>query len=115
MTKSEMTFMVKILAHYYMHLKKYPRSLLARVYGIYTLKMEGYTKVRLVLMGNTLRFQSRPDIYRVYDLKGSNFNRFVATDASTKPSTTLKDTNFMNNSHELQEVNLSEKAVRILN
>ena len=115
MTKEEMIFMEKILPKYYTHFKKYPRSLLARVYGVYTVKMKGYSVVNLILMGNTLRFQNRADIYRVYDIKGSTFNREVKIGASTKPTTTLKDTNFLKNSHDLQEVNLSERAVRMLN
>ena len=90
-----MVFMVKILPDYYKHFKKYPRSLIARVYGVYTVEMNGYEKVNLILMGNTLRFQNRADIFRIYDLKGSSFNRLVKTDVSTKPTTTLKDTNFI--------------------
>jgi hypothetical protein len=56
MTSEEMVFMEKILPKYYTHFKKYPRSLIARVYGVYTVKMKGYDKVNLILMGNTLRF-----------------------------------------------------------
>jgi hypothetical protein len=107
MTESEKKFMEKILPDYYKHFKKYPKSLLARVYGIYTVKMQGYQMVNLILMGNTLKFQNRADIHRIYDLKGSTFNRFVKTDSTTKPTTTLKDVNFMNSSREFQEINLS--------
>ena len=95
MTSEEMVFMEKILPDYYKHFKKYPRSLIARVYGIYTVTMEGYLPVNLILMGNTLRFQKITDVHRVYDIKGSTFNRFVKVDASTKPTTTLKDTNYL--------------------
>jgi hypothetical protein len=56
MTSEEMVFMEKILPNYYTHFKKYPKSLIARVYGVYTVKMKGYDKVNLILMGNTLRF-----------------------------------------------------------
>jgi 1-phosphatidylinositol-4-phosphate 5-kinase len=115
MTSEEMVFMEKILPDYYKHFKKYPRSLIARVYGIYTVTMEGYLPVNLILMGNTLRFQKITDVHRVYDIKGSTFNRFVKVDASTKPTTTLKDTNYLQNAHEFQEVNLSERAVKMLN
>ena len=101
MTSDEMMFMEKILPDYYKHFKKYPRSLIARVYGIYTVTMDGYLPVNLILMGNTLRFQNRADIHRVYDIKGSTFNRHVKPDASTTPTTTLKDTNFLQNSHDL--------------
>lgn len=69
----------------------------------------------MILMGNTLRFQNRADIHRIYDLKGSTFNRFVKTDSTTKPTTTLKDVNFLNSSREHQEINLSVNQVRLLN
>jgi len=36
--------------------------------------------VNLILMGNTLKFHNRADIHRIYDLKGSTFNRFVKID-----------------------------------
>jgi len=98
--------MEKILPDYYKHLKKCPNSLLARVYGVYTVEMTGYDKVNLILMGNTLRFQNRADISRIYDMKGSTHNRFVKTKQTTKASTTLKDMNFVENQHDFQEVNL---------
>jgi 1-phosphatidylinositol-4-phosphate 5-kinase len=97
MTDDELKLMEQILPDYYKHLKRYPQSLLARVYGIYSVSMKGYEKVNLILMGNTLRFQNRADISRVYDLKGSTFNRLVKTSTSSKPTTTLKDVNFIQN------------------
>jgi hypothetical protein len=103
------------LPDYYKHLKKYPKSLIARIYGIYTVKKKGYHKVNLMLMGNTLRWQNSADKYRTYDLKGSTFDRFVKTDCTSNPNTTLKDVNFLNNQRELQEINLSEKQIRLLN
>ena len=107
--------MEKILPEYYKHLKKYPRSLLGRVYGIYKIEMEGYKTVRMILMGNTLRFQNKSDVVKVYDIKGSLFNRFVKITSSVKATTTLKDSNFMKDKRELQQINLSPKQVRILN
>jgi hypothetical protein len=77
--------------------------------------MKGYKQVNLILMGNTLRFQNRADISRVYDLKGSTFNRFVKWHSSQKATTTLKDVNFLHNQHDYQEVCLSNLRVRKLN
>ena len=48
-----------------------------------------------MLMANTLRFNKPDNITRVYDIKGSSINRKVKN--VTKTSTTLKDTNFLEN------------------
>jgi 1-phosphatidylinositol-4-phosphate 5-kinase len=73
MSESELKFMEQLIPSYYLHLKEYPQSLLARVYGIYTLHMEGLKDIHIILMGNTLRWQNRADISKIYDLKGSTF------------------------------------------
>ena len=82
----------------YSHFKKYPDSLLARIYGVYRVQMKNYDAVNLILMGNTLKFKNKDDIFRVYDLKGSRVARMVNT-ANAKPTTTLKDLNFFENYH----------------
>lgn len=59
-------------------------------------------------MGNTLRFRRKEDIYKIYDLKGSQVARKVDT-SDAKPSTTLKDVNFFQNQNWEQEVRLSKE------
>jgi hypothetical protein len=49
--------------------------------------------VHIVLMENTLRFEDETQLRYVFDLKGSRVDREVK--GYTKPSTTLKDINFM--------------------
>jgi hypothetical protein len=91
----------------YSHFKKYPDSLLARIYGVYRVQMKNYDAVNLILMGNTLKFKNKDDIFRVYDLKGSRVARMV-NNTNAKPTTTLKDLNFFENYHILKEVNLTK-------
>ena len=91
----------------YSHFKKYPDSLLARIYGVYRVQMKNYDAVNLILMGNTLKFKNKDDIFRVYDLKGSRVARMVNT-TNAKPTTTLKDLNFFENYLILKEVNLTK-------
>lgn len=93
---------------FYKHFKKYPNSLLARIYGVYEVRMKNYEPVILLLMGNTLRFRRKEDIYKIYDLKGSQVARKVDT-SDAKPSTTLKDVNFFQNQNWEQEVRLSKE------
>lgn len=58
--------------------------------------MKNYDPVNLILMGNTLKFRRKENIFRIYDLKGSRVARNVNT-ANAKASTTLKDINFFHN------------------
>ena len=59
--------------------------------------MQDYQKVHLILMGNTLRFDNKNDISRIYDLKGSTYSREVKGRVSS--GSTLKDQNFVKNQH----------------
>ena len=66
-----------------------PWSLLARIYGVFTVKIEGLAPVNLILMGNTLK-KSNPKakLSYLFDLKGSLIKRKTH---NPKPSSTLKD------------------------
>lgn len=97
----------------YKHFSANPSSLLARIYGVYTVKMKNYDEVYLILMGNCLKFENKYDITRVYDLKGSKVKRHVKTNNALS-STTLKDINFMQNKRYMQEVNLNAEDARDL-
>jgi hypothetical protein len=97
----------------YKHFSANPSSLLARIYGVYTVKMKNYDEVYLILMGNCLKFENKYDITRVYDLKGSKVKRHVKTNNALS-STTLKDINFMQNKRYMQEVNLNAEDARNL-
>jgi hypothetical protein len=107
MSGEELKLIQKILPDMYRHFKKYPHSLLARIYGVYRVEMKNYAPVNLIMMGNALKFRNKDNISRIYDLKGSRVARNVATDKNTKPTTTLKDLNFFHNQNFQQEVNLS--------
>jgi len=109
MTDEELAFIDQILPRLFEHFQAYPESLLAKIYGVYTVEMKGYHAVNLILMGNTLNFSSKQDITRIYDLKGSLISRFVPTRAGVKSTSTLKDVNFLRNKQQLQEINLSEE------
>lgn len=90
MTDGELKLLLRILPNLHKHLKENAKSLLSRIYGVYTVKMRGYEKANLILMGNTLRFDNLTDVTRIYDLKGSKFSRFVKNPRQ-KATTTLKD------------------------
>ena len=96
LSDSERDLMEKLLPDLYDHFKLNPNSLLARVYGVYTIKMQNYKPVNLFLMGNCLHFAGKLNIKRIYDLKGSRVNRYVKT-KQPLTTTTLKDMNFLEN------------------
>lgn len=70
MTSSDLYAFTKIIRDYTHHVSNNPNSLLARIYGVFTIKMEDLAPVNLVVMGNT-KFCDDKNILNVFDLKGS--------------------------------------------
>ena len=54
MSKSEIKVMLNILPNYIEHLRKTPGSLIAKIFGIFTIEKEGFGEVHVMLMENTL-------------------------------------------------------------
>jgi len=94
MTTSEISFFKSRISHsYFKYLKQNTGSLLARIYGIYTVHMAGYAPVDLILMAHTIQISG--ELERVFDLKGSWVNRCVKVNRREKTGgRTLKDENF---------------------
>jgi 1-phosphatidylinositol-4-phosphate 5-kinase len=93
MTNSDLGAFKNLFKDYFKAVATRPNSLLARIYGIYTVKMEDVEPVHLILMGNTKRSNDK-NIVNVFDLKGSFVNREVV-EKNLKPTATLKDINLM--------------------
>lgn len=66
------------------------RSLLARIYGLFTIKSKVFSPVDIILMQNTSRILDRTNSTLAFDLKGSTFKR-----QSVKTSKLLKDKNLL--------------------
>ena len=94
MTESDLGAFKKVFNKYFIHVSTHPNSLLARIYGIYTVKMEDIEPVHLILMGNTKKSNDR-NIVNIFDLKGSFVNR-EEKGKNLKPCATLKDINLLN-------------------
>ena len=56
MTKTELNLTEEILFDLYEHFEKNPNSLLARIYGVFSVKLKKFDEVHLIVMGNTLNF-----------------------------------------------------------
>ena len=58
MTQTELDRFLLMLPYYEIHLAETKQSLLARIYGVYTIKMATYGQnIHLALMANTLQFK----------------------------------------------------------
>jgi len=52
MNNAELELFKKALPDYFLHCRKYRNSLIARIYGIFTVQMEDIAPVNLLLMAN---------------------------------------------------------------
>ena len=93
MTNSDLSAFKKLFVSYFKSVSTRPNSLLARIYGIYTVKMEEVEPVHLILMGNTKKSNDK-NIINIFDLKGSFIHREVHGH-NLKPTATLKDINLL--------------------
>jgi len=69
MTESDFKAFQRIQKAYFKRVCTDKNSLLARIYGIYSVIMEDKAPVKLIVMGNSMKKASRH--MAVFDLKGS--------------------------------------------
>ncbi|PIN23932.1 Phosphatidylinositol-4-phosphate 5-kinase [Handroanthus impetiginosus] len=86
--KSELKVLLKMLPHYYGHVKAHDNTLITKFFGAHRITLSRGKKVRFIVMGNMFCTELR--IHRRYDLKGSSHGRFTNKD-DIDESTTLKD------------------------
>ena len=63
----------KLGVDYYAHIKNNPQTLLAKIYGSFTVKIEIVKDVNFILMENSFSKLGIPD--KIFDVKGSTRNR----------------------------------------
>ena len=83
-----------MLPDYICHFKENPKSILAKIFGVFTVKMGTANDIILMLMENTVKLEDPRQLRFIFDLKGSMVGRLVKG-KDLKPSTTLKDKNFL--------------------
>jgi hypothetical protein len=95
LTSSELKLLLGMLENYMDHLVRTNRnSLLAKIFGVFTVR-EGYNnEVHLMLMENTVMLENPDKLKYMFDLKGSLVDRLVKG-PNLRPSSTLKDRNFL--------------------
>ena len=96
MKGSELSLLLKMLPQLNDHYRQNPRSLLAKIYGVFTVRASFDSEKRehhILLMENAAQLRDASQLELVFDLKGSMANRFVADRKDA--GSTLKDQNFL--------------------
>lgn len=101
--------MIKCLPGYLAYLIENKESLIARIYGIFTVKMEDQAEINILLMGNL--FENVKLRESEFDLKGSIINREVVNGKLNK---CLKDVNLKKFSKELQFLKFDKVDMRTI-
>jgi hypothetical protein len=99
-----------ILYSYASHLNSNPKSLLARFYGVYSIRIKHMEEISVVIMGN-LMGDELPNIKRIYDIKGSTLGR-VSSEGG--PLQVLKDNNFLKNVSDKMALSSQEEEQELL-
>lgn len=86
-----------MIEDYLDHMIDNSHSLIARIYGVYTVKKESMHGIHCMLMGNSNKLHDDGDHLKyIFDLKGSLINRHVMMRIKNhKPSRVLKDINLL--------------------
>jgi ethanolamine utilization protein EutA (predicted chaperonin) len=79
-----------MLPDYERHFVRNPGSLIAKIYGVFTLESSLVRKVHVMLMANSIQPNFDGEIVKTFDLKGSTVDR-----ESKNFSGVLKDVNLM--------------------
>ena len=105
-SRSERKLMMRFLKDYATHVNTYERTLLCRIFGVFSINVPGITIIDIILMENV--FQGpRPSL--VYDIKGSTSGRTSIKKGEVKGP--FKDKDFI--SHQAHLL-LSDENVQLL-
>ena len=110
MTQEDFNGFKRMFRDYFRHICSNPDSLLARIYGIYSIEITGFDTVHMLIMSNGIQFDINMERkLSTYDLKGSMEGRYetdlksIQKDKNFKEQ--LKDKNWM-------ELNFNENEIK---
>ena len=75
MSKKEIGHFLRVLPKYYEHLDTNKSTYIARMYGIFSVKIDAFDSVHVMIMQNSLPNIPRTKLAYVFDMKGSTINR----------------------------------------
>lgn len=93
MSSVELNVYLSKLPEFCEHFQNNKNSVLAKIYGVFTINTESSKGVHVMLMENTTQLKDPNRLTHIFDLKGSSVNR--KTKGHIEPSTVLKDTNYL--------------------
>ena len=77
MSEKEIHHQLRMIASYYEHLEKYEASTIAKIFGMFTITMDRFEPIHVMIMQNVMPNVPNTDLSYVYDMKGSSINREV--------------------------------------
>lgn len=80
MSQKEIKHMLRSLPSYYEHMDTVPNSFIARIYGIFTVRINKFDPIHVLIMQNTMPNVQDAELHYVFDIKGSSINREVLKD-----------------------------------
>lgn len=107
MSEADFRAFLRVQRAYFERVQNDPASLLARIYGIYSVQVEDQRPVRLIVMENVIRNAGPETVLGIFDLKGSSVDRIVKQKHVT-PSMTLKDLNLKSMNKKMRWLNFRE-------
>lgn len=104
MAKSESLLLRKLLPEYFNYISRQPNTLLTKFFGMHRVKTPNRSNpVYFIIMGSV--FNSKRDIHRIYDLKGSMFKRKAKVPKGPEAKnklTTQKDIDWLQNTERIR-------------
>jgi hypothetical protein len=88
------TMLGDFIKNYYEHCTSTPESLLARIYGLYSIVIKGVSKINIILMQNLITI-NKSLIKRIFDLKGSRVERITKNIEKCDNMRALKDLDYL--------------------
>ena len=113
-TETERDFLLnKLLEKYCLYLEGNNKSIINKIFGIYTIKIPGLSPLHIMFSQSLITLQ----VEKFYDLKGSTFNRLAVKPDPTSFKGPYKDSDFINeNMKFILHPNVREEALtQILN
>ena len=92
MSSREVDQLIRVLPSYYEHLDKNKDSTIAKMYGIFEIRIDMFEPISVMIMQNTLPAVPDTDLHFVFDMKGSQINREVLKDHTIKHMEHMKHT-----------------------
>jgi 1-phosphatidylinositol-4-phosphate 5-kinase len=77
MSKLEVNQMIRSLPVYHQHLETNPKTFLAKIYGIFSIRIDQFETISVMIMQNTLPNVPHTELSYVFDMKGSSIKREV--------------------------------------